>query len=116
MGLSFFERGDFEDALNHYGKAIQYEQSAVHFNNRGLANYHINRLDEAKADFDKAVDLDPNDPTIIFNRGNVFLNWEPKQFQKAHEDYDTAIKLSRNNSKLWHAKGLAYEGEAEHLI
>jgi Flp pilus assembly protein TadD len=22
LGLSYFEKGDFEDALNHYGKAI----------------------------------------------------------------------------------------------
>ena len=52
LGLSYFERGDFEDALVHYGKAIQYSKSAVHYNNRGLAHYHINKLEEAKTDFD----------------------------------------------------------------
>ena len=44
LGLSYFERGDFEDALNHYTKAISLEKSAVHYNNRGLAYYHMNRL------------------------------------------------------------------------
>ena len=77
LGLSYFEKGDFEDALIHYGKAIGIEQSSVHYNNRGLANYHINKQEEAKADFDMAIKLDPNDPTIYFNRGNVFLNWQP---------------------------------------
>jgi len=26
-------------------------------------------------DFDRALEKDPNDATIYFNRGNVFLNW-----------------------------------------
>ena len=51
LGLSYFEKGMFDEALTHYAKAISYEPSAVHFNNRGLANYHINRLKEALNDF-----------------------------------------------------------------
>lgn len=92
LGLSYFEKGDFEEALVHYGKAITLEQSSVHYNNRGLALYHINKQDESKADFDKAIEIDPHDPTIYFNRGNVYLNWQPDQrFDDAHKDYDTAI-------------------------
>lgn len=114
LGLSYFEKGEFEEALVHYGKAIQIEKSSVHYNNRGLANYHINRLEEAKADFDMAIQKDPNDPTIYFNRGNVFLNWQPEQlFELAHNDYDTAISIAPNNAKLWHSKGLAFQGQAE---
>lgn len=117
LGLSYFERGDFEDALIHYGKAIQLEPTSVHFNNRGLANYHINKQEEAKADFDMAIKKDPNDPTIYFNRGNVFLNWQEKQrFEDAHDDYDTAIQIAPGNAKLWHSKGLAYQGEAEAIL
>jgi len=42
LGLSYFESGDFEDALTQYRKAIQQDpDSAVHFNNRGLAYYHF---------------------------------------------------------------------------
>ena len=114
LGLSYFEKGDFEEALIHYGKAIQYEKSSVHYNNRGLANYHVNCLKEAKADFDRAIELDSNDHTIYFNRGNVYLNWEPQQeFDLAHRDYERAIELAPNNAKLWHAKGLAFQGQAE---
>lgn len=55
LGLSYFEKGLFEEALSHYAKAIQLEHSAVHFNNRGLAHYHINRLQEALSDFNQAI-------------------------------------------------------------
>lgn len=82
LGLSFFESGEFEEALFNYGKAISLDQTPVHYNNRGLAYYHFDKLTEAKEDFDKAIELDQAsdkpDPTIYFNRGNVSLNWKPK--------------------------------------
>jgi tetratricopeptide (TPR) repeat protein len=82
LGLSYFENGLYEEALQSYGKAIQCDvtgdSASVHYNNRGLAYYHDKKLKEAKDDFDMALEKDPRDPTIYFNRGNVFLNWEPK--------------------------------------
>lgn len=95
LALSYFENEEFEEALNHYGKAIQIEPSAVHYNNRGLAHYHSDQFEEAKSDFDKAIKKDPNDATIYFNRGNVYLNWKQTQmYDKAHEDYDHALSIA----------------------
>ena len=48
LGLSYFEREDFEDALNEFQKAIQLEPHSFHYNNLGLAYYHIGKLEEAK--------------------------------------------------------------------
>jgi len=80
LALSLFEHEEFDEAITNYGKAIDAidkDSSSVHYNNRGLAYYHSGKLEEAKSDFDMAREKDPNDPTIYFNRGNVFLNWEP---------------------------------------
>jgi tetratricopeptide (TPR) repeat protein len=80
LGLSFFESARYDDAITHYGKAIQNDKmnnKSVLYNNRGLAYYHSRKLMEAKKDFDDAIELDPHDSTIFFNRGNAFLNWEP---------------------------------------
>jgi tetratricopeptide (TPR) repeat protein len=77
LALSLFEHEEFDEAITNYGKAIDKDSSSVHYNNRGLAYYHSGKLEEAKSDFDMAREKDPNDPTIYFNRGNVFLNWEP---------------------------------------
>ena len=41
LALSYFEHEEFEEALTAYNKAITIEPSAVHYNNRGLANYHF---------------------------------------------------------------------------
>ncbi len=46
---------------------------------------------EAEEDFDNAITKDPNDPTIYFNRGNVYLNKDPPEYNKAHDDYNLAI-------------------------
>jgi tetratricopeptide (TPR) repeat protein len=62
---------------------------ALHFNNRGLANYHIGKYEEAKRDFDEALKKSTDDPFVYFNRGNVFMN--QKDFDAAHADFDMAI-------------------------
>ena len=74
LGLSLFEKGDFEGAIGHFGKAIKLEATAVHHNNRGLAHFHAQNPELALADFDKALEYNTaGDPTIYFNRGNALL-------------------------------------------
>jgi len=43
-GLSNFEAGQFSDAQKDFKKAIEISnpKTAVHYNNRGLASYHMN--------------------------------------------------------------------------
>ena len=48
LALSYFENSDFEEALVHYGKAIGLDASSIHYNNRGLAYFHFDKLEEAK--------------------------------------------------------------------
>ena len=69
-----------------------------------MAYYHFDKLEDAKADFDIAHSKDPKDPTILFNRGNVYLNWAGEQkFEEAHRDYIKALELAPNNAKLLHS-------------
>jgi tetratricopeptide (TPR) repeat protein len=48
LGLSYFEKEEFENSIIEFQKAIQYEQHSFHYNNLGLAFYHMNKLEEAK--------------------------------------------------------------------
>jgi tetratricopeptide (TPR) repeat protein len=110
LGLSYFEKEDFEEAISEFSKAISIEPHPFHLNNRGLAYYHLGLYDEAKTDYDEAIKKNPDDSLVFFNRGNVFLN--KLQFDEAHKDFDTAISKEPKNPKFWHAKGLAYETKA----
>jgi tetratricopeptide (TPR) repeat protein len=47
LGLSYFERKDFEDALIEFGKAINVDDCALYLNNRGLAYYNLVQLVKA---------------------------------------------------------------------
>jgi len=38
LGLSFFEQGDYEEAIPNFNKAIRLERSPLYFNNRALAH------------------------------------------------------------------------------
>jgi tetratricopeptide (TPR) repeat protein len=94
LGLSYFEYGEFDDALACYKKAIDIEASSVHYNNRGLAYFHFDKLEEAKDDFLRAIEIDKKNPTIYFNLGNVYLNWKgKKKFDEAIKMYDTALRI-----------------------
>jgi tetratricopeptide (TPR) repeat protein len=99
LGLSFFEYGEFDDALAHYKKAIELEPTSVHYNNRGLAYFHFDKLEEAKADFEQAISIDKKNPTIYFNLGNVYLNWKgKKKFDEAIKCYDTALRIQKDSA------------------
>ena len=74
LGLSYFEKEDYEDALNEFKKAIALKPHVLHYNNRGLALYHIGNLQDAKKDFDAALEKNNDDPFVYFNRGNVYMN------------------------------------------
>ena len=70
-------------------------------------------MGEAKRDYDEAIKLNPHNADNYFNRGNVFLN--QSAFEEAHDDFNTAIDLENTNAKFYHAKGLAFQAQAEQL-
>ena len=115
LGLSYFEKLDYEKAVIAFSAAINLEPSSVHYNNRGLANLQGNFVTSALEDFDKACEAFGvgnygGDPTFFFNRGNALLT--QNRFTEALKDYDTALSLSPDNPKYIHAKGITYEALA----
>ena len=68
-------------------------------------------MDRALIEYQEAIVNNPNNADNYFNRGNVRLNEE--NFLAAHEDFEMAIQLEDRNAKFYHAKGLAYQAEAE---
>lgn len=86
LGLSLFEREDFEEAVNEFTKAIGLAAHSYHYNNRGLAYYHMGLFDEALSDYNEAIKRQAEDALTFYNRGNVFLN--KGHYDQAHFDYD----------------------------
>jgi tetratricopeptide (TPR) repeat protein len=74
----------------------------------------LKQFSEAIKDFNEAIAaIDGSSAENFFNRGNVYLHLE--DFEQSHSDYDTAILLDKSCAKYYHAKGLAYQAQAEKI-
>jgi tetratricopeptide (TPR) repeat protein len=53
-----------------------------------------------------AIQLSPEFPKAYFNRGGLFLN--QKNYEKAIEDYSTALSIDPTYAKAYFNRGLCY--------
>ena len=67
----------------------------------------------ALEEYQKAIEYNDSNADNYFNRGNVRLNEE--NFELAHQDFEAAIEREDRNAKFYHAKGLAFQAEAEKI-
>jgi len=124
LGLSYFESMEFDEALICYNKAINIETQtttesnvsrdylSLYLNNRGLTYYHLQEYDNAIKDYQDAIEsVGGTNAENFFNLGNVYLTLN--DFTKAHENFDEAIRIDPKSAKNYHAKGLAFQTEAE---
>lgn len=111
LGLTYFQLGKFEDALENYTRAIDLDpENSSYYNNKALANVHLDYIDLAMNDFDKAIELQPDDFRSYLNRGDAHAAM--KRFEKAHSDFDKALPLCADHKHLvLHSKGLCYQLE-----
>jgi len=96
-GNSALLRGRFDLAVAAYDDALKEtnlpaSSQAGLYSDRGVAKWRLKRLDEAIADFTKAVSLNPEYAPAFNNRGNVYL--EMNRAEDAYKDFDRAVSLA----------------------
>jgi tetratricopeptide (TPR) repeat protein len=74
--------------------------------NRGAASLRLNRLDEALADFNKAIELNPRDPDAWNNRGLVYDRLGRQD--EALFDFSRAIEIDDFYGKGYNNRGRIY--------
>lgn len=113
LGVSLYQQGDPEEAVNYIEKALQSEKSYEGFHNSLGECYRIlGRLEAARAQFELALALNPLFKSAMFNMGLVFQ--QQKQWQEAINQFQ---KVANFASLVDGASGsILAEGSAERQL
>lgn len=90
LGEMYDEKNEYEKALFYYGKQIEIREDSYYLVNRGLLYKRLNRYEEALRDYQRASEIDPENPYPYNNMGVIYENWE--EFDKAYSYYKKAIE------------------------
>ena len=91
--------GDFTSAINiieRENKAGRENDLSILYSNRGLYQYYLVKYDEAKADLQKSLDLNPNYDKANRNMGDVL--YALKKYKEANPYYLRAVSLVKDDA------------------
>ncbi len=78
---------------------------------RGLVLVDGGRYEEAIQEFNKAIEIDPNNPEIYFYRGNTYA--DKGDSDKAIDDFTKAIQLDPTNANAYYNRGISYSDKRD---
>ena len=106
----------YEEAIAAYSKAIEIKAHPFVYNNRGLAYSERGNLEGAIADFNEAIDLNPDLAKAYNNRGVAYFG--RGNLEGAIADYNEAIRLNPDDADAYNNRGVAYskQGNLEGAI
>ncbi len=85
----------YSNSLTLWDDVIEkYDGAAVAYNNRGTAKKKLNDLSGAMKDFNKAIQINPNNDNVFYNRG--IAKAELNDLNGAIDDFNMAIKNNPN--------------------
>ncbi|MBI5522820.1 MAG: trypsin-like peptidase domain-containing protein [Desulfarculus sp.] len=121
QGLTALAQQDPDRAIDLFTSALasgglEGQAKALAHYNRGIAHSHLSQLGKSLADFNQALQLDPNLAAAYNNRGMV--HYRLSQFDKAVDDLDAAIRLGPNSSAAYYNRSfpLAAQGKTAQAI
>lgn len=106
-GLILFHKGKFDAALKKFNEAAKSDPDEAEYrNNAGNCNLKLNRLPDAKKDFETAAAMHPEHPLYHFNLGltHMFMS-EPG---KAIECFEEALSQDEKFFPALSQLGLVY--------
>lgn len=118
LASMLIEDGEYEEAALHYRKAIEGKPSAEAHSGLGFALNQLGRLDEAAAQHEKAVALDPGLAEVHRNR--ALTQARLKKYDEAILSYRRAVAIEPRVSTYYslagvlRAAGRSEEAQAEY--
>ena len=116
-GVSYYESGDYEKAIEAYKRAIQLDPASMNFYyHLGMAFSSLGRFKEAIQAYNSAIRLGPEYAAAYYNLGHAYSNL--KQYEKAIRAFQRAIQYEPDHVEAYFALGNAYvdSGKEEKAI
>jgi tetratricopeptide (TPR) repeat protein len=101
----------FDGAIKGYDQVIKLNPTTGAYNGRGSAYYAEGKIDDAIADYSKAIELDPLPDVTYRNRGNAYN--EKKDYDRAIADFDKAITLNPKSAVAYYSRGRADQAKLD---
>jgi tetratricopeptide (TPR) repeat protein len=96
LGIIFYDRKDFQKAFELFNRAIELNPaSGLYYQNRGNANYFLEKYEEAIADYTKAIELKNNHLEWAY-RGRAKAHEKLGNWKQADKDNDVFYKIKLN--------------------
>ncbi|MDA8098720.1 MAG: tetratricopeptide repeat protein [Nitrospiraceae bacterium] len=111
-GLTISQIAVWRDTITLWSRVIELEPNRVPvaYTNRGIAFMEAGRIEQALADFDQALRLDPSAVSHM-NRGKAYQALG--KIGLAIEEYTAALRLDPSYALAYTNRGLAYQGKGE---
>lgn len=94
------KQGDYLGAITLLTQLItRHPNRAVDYNNRGLIYFQSGQKEKALADYNKALQLNPQLDSAYNNRANYYASCG--QLAEALTDYEMALDLNPGNTRTW---------------
>jgi len=104
LASMLLEDAGYEEAALHYRKAVEAKPSAAAHSGLGYALNQLGRLDEAAAEHDKAVALDPSSAEVHRNR--ALTQARQKKYDEAIASYRRAVAIEPRVSTYYSLAGV----------
>jgi tetratricopeptide (TPR) repeat protein len=106
-GFNFFKKGQFENAISDFNKAIELDPGVtLCYFARGQIYLEKKQIDKAITDFNKTIESIPNlIDTYIFRGSAYFIGG---QIDKAIVDYNKAIEMKPDYADIYNLRGNTY--------
>ena len=115
LGAGLTEAGQLDDTLrmlDEVRRTVGPAYETEYHNLRGNAYLAMGRIDEALSDLTRAIELDPDNSSVIANRGETYRSIG--RHDEALSDLTRAIELDPDNSSVIANRGETYRSIGRH--
>ena len=110
-GRAAYELKDYDEAATAFAICIALaDHTAWCYYHRGLANLQLGRIEAARRDFDRAINLDPRSPAAI-ERGRIA--YQEQRYDDAIDDFKRVLADDSTVGRASVGLALAYAGKGD---